>query len=224
MQTSLWQCLCMSAAAAKGSPFQCDCGTNMAMSAWQSDESGRKPRTKTPLDEARLRDIALAYVARFATSAGRLEAYLTRKLRERGWAGEVEPDVAGLCARFAELGYIDDESFALARAGGLLRRGYGSRRIVQALNAAGIAEELRHAVRPAPREARQAALELARRRGFGPFDRTAASLPDPEQRRRRREKQIAAMIRAGHAFADAQALVDAGSVRAAETWADGEED
>ena len=44
--------------------------------------NGRKPRSSRPLDKARLEELALAYVARFATSAARLESYLARKLRE----------------------------------------------------------------------------------------------------------------------------------------------
>ena len=38
----------------------------------------------------------------------KLERYLVRKLRERGWAGESAPDAAGLALRMAALGYVDD--------------------------------------------------------------------------------------------------------------------
>ena len=57
-----------------------------------------RKRVAKPLDEARLRDLALAYVARFSTSSAKLATYLKRKLRERGWEGESEPDIAALCA------------------------------------------------------------------------------------------------------------------------------
>lgn len=169
----------------------------------------RPPR---PLDAARLEELALGYVARFATSGAKLEAYLRRKLRERGWDGEGEPQPAAIAARFAEIGYIDDEAYARARSGGLLRRGYGPRRVAQALHAAGIAEEVRDEVRAGEAAERQAALALARRRGFGPFGPTA---PDPE----RRQKQLAAMVRAGHGFDAARAVVDAATQSAAEQWA-----
>ena len=46
-------------------------------------------RPPKPLDEDALRDLALRHVARFATSRGKLLAYLNRKLRERGWAGDL---------------------------------------------------------------------------------------------------------------------------------------
>ena len=55
----------------------------------------------------RLGEMALAYVARFSTSAARLERYLRRKLRERGWDGEGEPQVAALVERYVDLGYVD---------------------------------------------------------------------------------------------------------------------
>lgn len=172
----------------------------------------RPKRAASPLDAGRLEELALAYVARFATSAAKLEAYLRRKLRERGWEDESGPDPGALVERYVELGYVDDEAFARARAGGLLRRGYGARRVDQALGAAGIGTEIRETLRAGAAEQRRAALTLARKRGFGPF---GVERPD----RSGREKQIAAMLRAGHSIASARALVDADSVEEAETWA-----
>ena len=40
-------------------------------------------RTGKPLDAARLDELALAYVARFATSRAKLLRYLARKVRDR---------------------------------------------------------------------------------------------------------------------------------------------
>jgi len=163
-----------------------------------------------------LEELALAYVARFATSAAKLERYLARKLRERGWEGEAAPDVAAIVSRHTELGYVDDAAFARAKAGGLLRRGYGPRRVRQALGEAGIDEAVQEGVAPSLPARRQAALSLARKRGFGPFARVARNAADwPKQR----EKQIAAMMRAGHMLDDARELVNSPSERAAERWA-----
>jgi regulatory protein len=45
-------------------------------------QAGSKVRRQPkPLDPARLDELALTYVARFATSAAKLERYLKRKLR-----------------------------------------------------------------------------------------------------------------------------------------------
>lgn len=172
-------------------------------------QTRRNPR---PLDAPRLEELALAYVARFATSAAKLEGYLRRKLRERGWDGEGAAPVAEIVARFVAAGYIDDAVFARARTGSLLRRGYGVRRIGQALGAAGIAEDVRAEVRAAPAEQRRAALALARKRRIGPFGPDGAD-------RAVREKQLAAMLRAGHPLDSARELVNAPSIAAAERWA-----
>jgi len=172
----------------------------------------RERRAPRPLDRARLDELALAYVARFATSAAKLEAYLKRKLRERGWDGDGEPAVAALVQRYADLGYVDDEAYARTRSGGLLRRGYGPRRVEQALAASGIAEEIRETVRAGAAAERAAALAMARKRGFGPFGPRVAD-------RAQREKQFAAMLRAGHALDSVRELVDAASIEAAEEWA-----
>lgn len=178
-------------------------------------------RLPRPLDSVRLEEMALAYVARFATSTGKLAAYLKRKLRERGWEGEHPPDVPGLIARFVARGYIDDAGYARARGQGLLRRGYGARRIDQALGAAGIAEDLRGQASGSQGERRAAALAFARKRRIGPFglgsaDGAQGPCHDPVIR----EKQMAAMMRAGHPLASARALVNAATVEEAEEWAD----
>lgn len=177
-----------------------------------------RSRTQQPLDAGRLEELALAYVARFATTRSRLEDYLARKLRERGWSGEGQAPVAALAERLAAAGYVDDAAWAKAKSGSLLRSGYGMRRIAQTLGGAGVGEEDRKQALPGEAEQRRSALALARKRRFGPFGREA---PD----RARREKQIAAMLRAGHPLDSARELVDAPSIAAAEQWvADSRED
>lgn len=166
------------------------------------------------MNPASLRELALTYVARFATSSGKLEDYLRRKLRERGWEGEdgCEPDLPALVRNFAERGYLDDAAYARSRSADLLRRGYGGRRVGEALRQAGIDEDVRASVAPGEAAARQAALRLAQKRRFGPY---CAEPPD----RALREKQLAAMLRAGHALDIARHLVDVATAAAAESWA-----
>ena len=182
------------------------------------DRKGPKPPPR-PLTAPRLNDLALAYAARFAVSAAKLDSYLRRKLRERGWEGEAQPGVEALVERFVAAGYVDDAAYARSKTGSLLRRGYGMRRVAQSLGAAGIGEEARAAAPTAEDERRRAALVMARKRRLGPF---GAGPSD----RAAREKQIAALLRAGHPLDSARQLVDAASVEAAEEWAaqDGEYD
>ncbi len=176
-----------------------------------SSTGQRKGRPK-PLNPTLLEEIALAYVARFSTTAAKLERYLRRKLRERGWSGDGEPPVGSLVQRYVEAGYVDDEGFARGKASSLLRRGYGGRRVSQALREAGVAEHLRETMRPGEAAAKRAALTLARKRRFGPFGATPPDKP-------LREKQIAAMLRAGHTLDNAREIVDAASIAEAEQWA-----
>jgi regulatory protein len=148
-----------------------------------------------PLDEALLNELALRYVGRFATTRAKLRTYLARKLRERGWDGAREPDVGAIAERFASQGYIDDSSYALSKSQSLTSRGYGKRRVMEALKAAGIEEEQGIEAREhAETEAISAALRFARRRRVGPFAESAPRDP------REKEKLLAAMIRAGHGF------------------------
>jgi regulatory protein len=179
-------------------------------------ETPRERRGSRPLDQARLEELALAYVARFATSAAKLERYLVRKLRERGWDGDTEPDLAALVGRYVALGYIDDAAYARAKGGSLLRRGYGPRRVRQALAEAGIDEETRDEARAGAAAERRAALAFARKRGFGPFGK---AMGKEGLDRPLREKQLAAMLRAGHPLDSAREMVDAASEAAAEEWA-----
>jgi regulatory protein len=161
-------------------------------------------QTRKPIDPARLEELALSYVSRFATSRAKLKSYLTRKLRERGWAGVGEPPIDALAERMIRLGYVDDRAFALAKARSLSARGYGGGRIRQALAQAGVGDDDAVDARElASAEAFDAALRFARRRSLGPY---APSKPDP----RGRERAIAAMIRAGHGFALARAIIDLG--------------
>ena len=83
------------------------------------------------------------------------------------------------------------------------QRGYGERRVDQALRQAGIGEDDGARAREAWRRASAvaAALRFAQRRRIGPF---ATSAPDPQAPR----AGAAAMIRAGHGFDLARRLVD----------------
>lgn len=165
-----------------------ECGTNMAMTRPQAR------KTRPPLDTAKLDELALTYVGRFATSRAKLAIYLRRKLRERGWSGDAPADVDGLVERISDLGYVDDQAYALSKARSLSGRGYGERRVGQALAQAGIADEDAVDAKDfASAEAVEAALRFARRRRLGPF---GEKVEDPKQR----ERNLAAMIRAGHSF------------------------
>jgi len=162
----------------------------------------RHKRPRPPLDAEALERLALHYVVRYATTGAKLRPHLARKARERGWEGS-GPDIDGLAERMKSLRYIDDEAFATARAGSLQRRGYGERRIAQALLAAGIGEEDAAEANEQTREgALAAALRFAERKRIGPYAMA-------EMDREARQKAFAAMLRAGHSIDLARQVLNA---------------
>ena len=159
----------------------------------------RKPRP--PLDAAKLNELALAYVGRFATTRAKLRSYLLRKVRERGWDDGPAADVEALAQRFAEQGYVDDAAYALAKSRSLTGRGYGLMRVEQSLRGAGVEEADGDPARQfAKEDCVAAALRFAERRRLGPFANEPLDRPG-------RERAIAKMVRAGHAFDLARTIV-----------------
>lgn len=150
-------------------------------------------RAPRPLDRAGLRDLALGYAARYATTSAKLAHYLQRKLRERGWPDEeTPPDVEGLVQECVRLGYVDDRAFADARKRSLIGRGFGQERVRSALFSAGLGrEDVSELAGLDEDEQLRAALRWAERKRAGPFAPEPAS-PDTVRR------QFAAMLRAGH--------------------------
>ncbi|MCP3731197.1 RecX family transcriptional regulator [Sphingomonas sp. MG17] len=156
------------------------------------------PRVRTgdcrpipPLDAASLDRLALRYVERFATTRGKLAAYLHRKIRERGWDGP-PADPTALAERFAKLGYVNDRLFAESKASAMARRGLGARRVNEALRHAGIDGDDAEAIAPQVAARRgETAVAFARRKRIGPFALAPAD-------RAAQAKSVAAMVRAGH--------------------------
>lgn len=182
-------------------------------------------RVKPPLDETALRDLALSYVARFASTGARLEAYLLRKLRERGVAEGADGrsaaiDVPALVARLVELGYVDDAAYARMRARDLGARGYGARRVEQALWAAGVDEGIRADTAPGEAARRHAAVLMAQKRRLGPFGGGREEAADPLARRKAHEKAVAAMLRAGHDYEHVRFILAASDEERIAGWLD----
>lgn len=101
----------------------------------------------------------------------------------------------------AELGYVNDRLYAESKAGSMARRGLGARRVREALRFAGVEAEDAEALAPAiEAEGVSSAIAFARRKRIGPYGREIAD-------RALQDKQIAAMIRAGHSPALARAIV-----------------
>jgi regulatory protein len=166
---------------------------------------GKQPnRPPKPLEPTKLRDLALHYVGRYATSRAKLAAYLQRKIRERGWQDNSPPPaIDDLVEDFDRLGYVDDEAFAASRARSLTQRGFGLRRVDDDLRAKGISEaDAANARSESQNERWQSADRFAKRKRIGPY---AIEFATPELR----QKQFQAFLRAGHSFEIAKIFVHA---------------
>jgi regulatory protein len=154
-----------------------------------------------PLNAESLRQLALHYVGKYATTQSKLADYLTRKVRERGWDDERSADLAGLTEKFTSLGYVNDAQFAEARSRSFVRRGFGGRRLNEDLRASGIGDvDAINAKAHMEESIFTAAENFAKRKRLGPFAQEAAP---PEKR----SKQLNAFLRAGHSFELAKRFV-----------------
>jgi regulatory protein len=153
---------------------------------------------------ARLQEVALAHLARFAATEAGLRRVLTRRVdrwRHRAEAFGMEDaparaaaarqEAAEVARRLAAAGTVDDAAFAESRARRLLRTGRSRRAALAHLAQKGVDAETAAAALPESAEAElDAALAFCRRRRTGPFTRAAQ---DEEAAR----KALAAMARAG---------------------------
>ncbi len=171
------------------------------------DRRAPRPAGRPP-DAARLREAALAHLARFAATEVALRRVLERRVDRWARAAEAEGQdreaiaAAAAAARAAAAevaramvaaGAVDDAAFAESRARRLARAGRSRRAIAAHLAAKGVAAETAGAALPDDPEAElAAALAFCRRRRIGPFART---VEDAEARR----KALAAMARGGFA-------------------------
>jgi regulatory protein len=167
----------------------------------------RGPLTKTYLERA-----ALHYLERYASSVDGLRRVLMRRVdkaarEERCDPGEATPWVEEVVARFAASGSVDDRSFAEGRAASLRRRGESARRIVMKLREKGVDGDLIDTVLEEQdgQDGRAAevaaACRFARRRRLGP-------MRDPAERADRRDRDLAALARAGFSLDVARQVLD----------------
>lgn len=173
---------------------------------------GRRPPKKITPDY--LHNYALFYLERYASSAANLRAAMMRRVYKScafhgGEPEDFEPMVDAEIARLKEVGLLDDAAYAEARALGLSSRGTSGRAIRAKLVGKGVGEDdiaaaLGSLEEEHPEPEFAAAVTFARKRRLGPFR--------PEARAGRRERDLAAMSRAGFDYDMALRVIDAESV------------
>lgn len=166
--------------------------------------SPKPPRKVTP---AYLQRAALAYLERYASSAENLRRVLKRKVdkrcRLRGEdPGEFQEMIDEVVAKSLRTGLVDDTRYAEARVATLRRRGGSARAIQAKLSAKGVDRTTIAAALEGGEEddEEKAAHALARRRKLGPYR--------PGERTHYRDKDLAALARAGFRFDVARQVID----------------
>lgn len=173
----------------------------------------RGPKPQKRVTPQYLENAALHYLQRFASSTDNLRRILMRKVERSAAAHGTDREegarwVEELLARYRRSGLLNDGTYARMRAESLHRRGASTRAIAQKLAAKGIDRDEADKALDTLREDIgseldiSAALALARRRRLGPYRL-------PEARAAHREKDLAALGRAGFAYDVARRVVDA---------------
>lgn len=172
-------------------------------------------RAARPITATYLQNAAAFYVERYASSAEGLRRVLRRKVRKAQMLDapvmeNVEQAIEAVVQKFVTAGLLDDKSFAETKALSLHRRGASDRLTRQRLQAAGVDQDTVDSAMtslddeldtsPQKRELKAAAA-LARRRRLGPH-RT-------KDREEYRQRDLAAVARAGFALAVARKVIDA---------------
>ncbi|MEQ8666861.1 MAG: regulatory protein RecX [Rhodospirillales bacterium] len=172
----------------------------------------KKRRRPRKASAAYLERVALWYLERYAATSASLRRVLDRRVeksvREHGTDRSEGRDlVQDIIGRFERSGLLDDRRFAESRARSLHERGISVRMIRSRLMAKGIAPDIiDDALQSLGDDIGDlnmaAAVRYARRRRLGVYR-------NPESRAERREKDLAAMARAGFGYDTARRIVDA---------------
>lgn len=178
----------------------------------ESSRKRSKPRKATPKS---LENVAVYYLQRFDTTAQQLRRVLMRRVDRSAYfhgtdAEEGAEAVYNIVRKFVDSGIVDDTRYATARAASLHRRGNSARAIRSKLFEKGVATDVVEIVLQQMKDEfgdtdLNAAKKLVRRRRLGPYREAQA-------RAERRDRDLAALARAGFGYEIAIALIDAESV------------
>ena len=178
-----------------------------------------KPRRKPkPATAERLRKAALSYIDRYATSAANLHEVLMRRVRRSTRLHDTDMEEAtrwadDIVADFVKRKLVNDRLYAENRAASLHRSGASRRKIemslkIKGVGSADIANALETLADANPDAEFTAACRHAQRRRLGPWRR--------DDRAARRDRDLAAMARAGFGYRMASNVIDAPDTEALE--------
>lgn len=167
----------------------------------------KQPRKVSP---RYLENAALHYLKRYSATVSQLKTVLMRRVdRSLRFHGGERTEALGwvneLVEKLVRNGLVNDQAYAETKAHSLRASGRSARVIAQKLKLKGVAKEVvEQKVAEASAEVSEeaAALIWARKKRLGPFRRDLKTRPDNRQR------DLAAMARAGFSFAMAKKIID----------------
>jgi regulatory protein len=185
----------------------------MTYTARAETSAPRKKRRARQVTSERLERWASHHLVRHSSSAANLKLVLMRRVRRVEAELETEFPEAGewidqVVGDLVTRGYLDDRTYALQLARQMRSRGSSGQRIQARLYEKGVSGGLAREVIEEIAEGEsggdfEAALRYARRRRLGPYR------ADPEERRERRERDLAALGRSGFSYDVAARIIDA---------------
>jgi len=171
-----------------------------------------KPKLKLPTED-RLKRSAVHYLERYASSSANLRRVLERRVLKACFDHDKDPaEYAALIDvvidKCVSSGLVNDHTYAETKTASLRRRGGSKRKIEAQLSSKGIERQtIAEIVEDDPEAEMQAALVFARRRRLGRYrSYSGTSKRDPLIQR---DKDLAAMCRAGFSFDIARQIIDA---------------
>lgn len=190
-------------------------GARPAMRKKSAAARAKKRTSPKKVTPTYLENAALYYLERFASSKENLRRVLERKVIRSAHAHGTDPQeghawIDDLLKRFERSGLLDDAAYAAMRATSLRRQGNSSRAIYNKLLQKGVAADtIERALNDvdeqndSPNSELAAAVRLAKKRRFGPWRENA------DARSERRERDLAALARAGFSYDIAIRVIDA---------------
>ncbi len=196
------------------------------------DDRQRKRRAPPVVSDKMLRDAVRRHLLRFWPSVFQMRRVLMRRVdKSLAWHGgdraEAVAMVDALLDQLVADGTLDDARFTRSWVRDLHRKGIARRAIVAKMATKGVDRALVHAALadldaevPQPELVRACA--YVRRRRLGPARPDGRRPTDPDALRARREKDLAAVCRAGFSFGIAKQVIDSRDLDALMARADGD--
>lgn len=170
----------------------------MSYENYPETEQPKRKRPTKKITPQRLKNIGLYYLKRFESSVENLRSVLQKRVNQYAKENpefnkqEAYQWVENVLAEFEKLHYLDDERFTEIKVRHYLAVGKPARYIQNKLREKGIANaQIDEMLDDFGYNPQKMALKLAKRKKIGPFR------PNEEARKLNRQKDMAALIRAG---------------------------